>query len=214
MGAGDDTLIYNGATVAASSRYDGGDGTNTLQLVQSGDLSGAASDGVDGFINIEGIRFVDTSGTITATFAAAQFGPGKISLTSTITGDSRTQVLIVNLASGESLDLSGLSFSDWTADDKIEIVGSTGGETIVGTSQSDTIFTGGGGIDVLTGGGGRDTFVFSALNATLLIGGGGGNNGSVTGLGRITDFAPGRDRSCQRVAGIFGALARQFLDHQ
>ena len=81
---------------------------------QSGDLSGAASDGVDGFINIEGIKFVDTSGTITATFAAAQFGSGKISTTSTITGDTGTQVLVINLAPGESLDLSGLSFSGWT----------------------------------------------------------------------------------------------------
>ena len=97
-GAGDDTLIYTGTTVAASARYDGGDGTDTLQLVTSGNLSGAASDGVDGFINIEAIKFVNTSGTITATFAAAQFGSGKISTTSTITGDTGTQALIINLA--------------------------------------------------------------------------------------------------------------------
>src|SRR6185369_10538780 len=114
----------------------------------------------DGLINIEGIRFVDTFGTIVATFAAAQFGSGKISLTSTVTGESRTQGLIINLAPGDSLDLSGLSFSGWTSGaDTLVIHGSTAGETIVGSSQSDTISTGGGGIDVLTGGGGLDTFV-------------------------------------------------------
>ena len=125
-GAGDDTLVYTGTTVAASARYDGGDGTDTLQIVGSGDLSGAASNGVDGFINIEDIKFVDTSGTIIATFAAAQFGAGKISTTSTITGDTGTQALIINLAPGESLDLSGLSFSGWTnGADTIDINGST-----------------------------------------------------------------------------------------
>ena len=137
-GAGDDTLIYTGATVAASARYDGGGGTDTLQIVQTGNLSGAASDGVDGFINIEAITFVDTSGTIIATFGAAQFGAGKISTTSTITGDTRTQGLVINLAPGETLDLSGLVFLGWTdGADTIVINGSTGGETIVGTSQSD-----------------------------------------------------------------------------
>ena len=158
---------------------------------------------MDGFINIEGIKFVDTSGTITATFAAAQFGAGKISMTSTITGDTGTQILIINLAPGESLDLSGLSFSDWTdGTDKIDIIGSTGAETIVGTSQSDTIFTGGGGTDVLTGGGGLDTFVYTSADAVLAFGGGGGNNGSVTGFGRITDFAPGATAVASELLGF------------
>ena len=98
--------------------------------------------------------------------------PARFRLTSTITGDTGTQDLVINLAPGESLDLSGLSFSDWTSGtDTIDINGSTGGETIVGTSQSDTIFTGGGGIDVLTGGGGLDTFVYTGADATLQIGG-------------------------------------------
>ena len=147
---------------------------------------------MDGFINIEDIKFVDTSGTITATFAAAQFGSGKISTTSTITGDTGTQALIINLAPGESLDLSGLSFSGWTNGvDTIDINGSTGAETIVGTSQSDVIFSGGGGGDTMTGGGGVDAFRVSSDDAVLEFGNGNGNNGSVTGYSRITDFAPG-----------------------
>ena len=206
-GAGDDTLIYSGTTVAASARYDGGDGTDTLQIVKSGDLSGAASDGVDGFINIEAIKFVNTSGTITATFAAAQFGSGKISTTSTITGDTGTQGLIINLAPGESLDLSGLSFSGWTDGiDTIDINGSTGAERIVGTSQSDIISSGGGGGDTMTGGGGVDTFRFSSADAALVFGNGNGNSGSVTGFSTITDFAPGATAGASELLS-YSALA-------
>ena len=100
------------------------------------------------------------------------------------------------------MDLSGLTFSNWTSGgDRIEIHGSTNGETIVGTSQSDTIFTGGGGIDVLTGGGGRDTFVYTGTDATLQIGGG-GTTGSVTGFGVITDFAPGVTAAASELLGF------------
>ena len=186
-----------------AGRYDGGDGTDTLQIGTTGDFCSAATDGADGFISIEGIKFVNGFGISTATFDAAQFGAGKISLTSTITGDAGTQGLVINLAPGESLDLSGLSFSAWTSGtDIINIDGSTGGETIVGTSQSDTIFTGGGGIDVLTGGGGRDTFVYTGADSTLQIGGGSGTIGSVTGFGLITDFAPGATAATSELLGF------------
>jgi Ca2+-binding RTX toxin-like protein len=200
-GAGNDTLFHDGTTVAASARYDGGAGTDTLRIVATGNFSGAASDGVDGFINIEAITFVDTAGTIIATFGAAQFGAGKISATSTITGDSRTQGLVVNLAPGETLDLSGLVFLGWTAGaDSIVINGSSSGETIVGTSQSDVIVSGGGGIDDLTGGGGLDTFIYTSADALLAVRGT-GNNGSVTGYGRITDFAPGATAATSELLG-------------
>ena len=199
-GAGDDTLVYTGTSVAASTRYDGGGGTDTLQILATGDFSGAASNGVDGFINIEAITFVDTSGTTIATFGAAQFGAGKISATSTITGD-QTQGLVIDLAPGETLDLSGLVFLGWTPGaDTIVINGSTSGERIVGTSQSDVIVSGGGGTDVLTGGGGLDTFIYTAADA-LLAASGTGNNGSVTGYGRITDFAPGATAAASELLG-------------
>ena len=202
-GAGDDTLIYNQTTAVGAGRYDGGAGTDTLQIGTTGDFSTASAGGADGFISIEGIKFVNGFGITTATFDAAQFGAGKISLTSTITGDAGTQGLVIDLARGGSLDLSGLSFSGWTSGtDFINIVGSTGGETIVGTSQSDTIFTGGGGIDVLTGGGGRDTFVYTGADATLQIGGAANTIGSVTGFGVITDFAPGATAATSELLGF------------
>ena len=202
-GAGDDTLIYHQTSAVWAGHYDGGAGTDTLEIETTGNFGSSASGGAADFTSIEGIKFINGFGITTATFDAAQFGAGKISLTSTITGDAGTQGLIINLAPGGSLDLSGLAFSAWTSGtDFINIVGSTGGETIVGTSQSDTIFTGGGGIDVLTGGGGRDTFVYTGTDATLQIGGAPGTFGTVTGFGQITDFAPGATAAASELLGF------------
>ena len=75
-------------------------------------------------------------------------------------------------------------------------------ETIVGTSQSDTIVTGGGGIDILTGGGGPILSSITSADAVLAFGGGGGNDGTVTGFGRITDFAPGATAAASELLGF------------
>ena len=201
-GAGDDTLIYQQTTAVWSGHYDGGTGTDTLQLETTGNFGSSAEGGAGDFNSIERIEFMNAFGTTSATFDASQFGAGRISLTSTIIGDAGTQELIVNLARGGSVDLSGLTFSNWTSGtDLIRINGSTNGETIVGTSQADTIFTGGGGIDVLTGGGGRDTFVYTGADATLQISGL-GINGNVTGYGQITDFAAGATAASSELLGF------------
>ncbi len=81
-------------------------------------------------------------------------------------------------------------------------VGSTGGETIVGTSQSDTIFTGGGGIDVLTGGGGRRYVRLHRRGRHAGNWRRNGTNGSVTGFGLITDFAPGATAAASELLGF------------
>ena len=168
-GAGDDTLIYSGR------RQCGVGSLRRRRLAPipcrsrtTGNLAAPRGRRCRRFHQYRSIRVRKYVRNNTATFDAAQFGAGKISLASTIIGDAGTQGLIINLARGESLDLSGLTFSGWTSGtDTIGINGSTDGETIVGTSQSDTIFTGGGGIDVLTGGGGLDTFVYTSADATL-----------------------------------------------
>ena len=162
-GAGADTLIVgNTAQVQVTDRYDGGADADVLQIGVAGvgtavDLSSAASDGVDGFVNIEGITFVNTSGTSTATFNAAQFGAGKIATAVAITGTASIQAIAINLDADGSLDLSGWTFASWTSGtDTITVTGSTGNETITGTAGNDT-FNGGSGDDRLRGGGGNDT---------------------------------------------------------
>ena len=90
-GAGDDTLIYQQTTAVWSGHYDGGTGTDTLQFETTGNFGSSAEGGAGDFNSIERIEFVNTFGTTSATFDAAQFGAGKISLTSTIIGDAGTQ---------------------------------------------------------------------------------------------------------------------------
>ena len=67
--------------------YDGGADSDVIQIGTAAvgtsvDLSGAGNNGTLGFINVEGITFVNTSGTSTATFNGAQFGTGKIAAAS------------------------------------------------------------------------------------------------------------------------------------
>src|SRR5262245_27290298 len=102
--AGNDTIVVTATNqVGSTDLFDGGADTDTIQTGPAAtgtsiDLSAAASDGVNGFLNIEGIAFANASGTSTATFSSSQFGPGKISNALTITGSAGTNALVINLA--------------------------------------------------------------------------------------------------------------------
>jgi len=139
----DRLVVSNTNQVSAGDRYDGGAGNDVLQIGTAGagvvvDLTPAATDGVDGFIDIEALAFVNSSGISTATFGSAQFGAGKIATALAVTGTSSTQGVIVNLVADGSLDLSGWTFTTWVSGaDTITITGSTGSETIAGSSQID-----------------------------------------------------------------------------
>eukprot|EP01034_Spumella_vulgaris_P019031 gene19031-24324_t len=117
--------------VTSGDRYNGGASNDILQvgLAAAGtsiDLSAAADDGVNGFLSVEGIAFVNTSGTATATLDATQIGTGKISAASAITGTAATQAVAINLSAGGALDLSAWTFATWTSGtDTISITGST-----------------------------------------------------------------------------------------
>src|SRR5262249_39759588 len=154
-GTGNDTIIVTAtAQVTSADTFDGGSGTDTIQIGTSGagtsiDLSGAASDGVKGFLNIEGIAFANTSGTSTATFSSAQFGAGKLSKALSVTGSAATNALVVNMTTAGSFDLSGWSFANWTSgSDTLTVNGSVGIDTITGSTAADTI-DGGAGADVM-----------------------------------------------------------------
>jgi hypothetical protein len=87
LSTGNDTVIVTASNqVDATDTLNGLAGTDVIQIGTAAagtsiDLSAAASDGVKGFVSFEGITFVNTSGTSTATFDAAQFGTGKIANT-------------------------------------------------------------------------------------------------------------------------------------
>jgi Ca2+-binding RTX toxin-like protein len=209
-GAGNDTLIVgNAAQVQVTDRYDGGADSDVLQIGLAGagtsiSLTAAATNGVDGFVNIEGITFVNTSGTSTATFGAAQFGAGKIATTSTITGTASTQTFAVTLPSAGSFDLSGFTFSNWTSGtDVISVTGSAGADAIVGSDLIDTL-TGAAGADTLTGGGGLDIYNFAAGSSALTIGGS-GMSGTIDGYDTITDYAYGASATVSEKLGYTSA---------
>src|SRR5262249_7557544 len=130
-----DTLVFNGnGPVVAGSKFDGGGGSDVIQVNMSIDFSSAASDGVNGFLNMEGITF---GGTSTATFSSAQFGAGKISNALTITGSSGTDALVVNMTTAGTFDMSGWSFANWSGGtDSVTVNGTQGADTFVFGSTS------------------------------------------------------------------------------
>ena len=113
-------------------RFDGGGGTDTVLVgTASGvdvDLTAAAADGVNGFLDIEEIAFANTSGTSTVTVNANQFGAGKATTDSTITGATGIQNFVINMTAPGSFDLSALT-STWTVGtDTVTVNGSSGAD--------------------------------------------------------------------------------------
>jgi Ca2+-binding RTX toxin-like protein len=150
-GGGNDTFRYlAGSDAVAGESVDGGAGTDTLQIVNGGtyDFTGVI------LSNLERLNL--SGGDSAATFSSTQIGAGAISQ---IVGAAGVQNLIVNAVS--DVDLTALTFTDWTGVDSVRINGSAAGETITGSSQADFI-VGGDGADTMNGGGGDDRFLIGA----------------------------------------------------
>ncbi|MEB3167976.1 MAG: Ig-like domain-containing protein, partial [Synechococcaceae cyanobacterium] len=211
----------NTGLVQATDRFDGGAGTDTILISSASglavDASSAGTTATTGFLNMEAIRFDNSSGMSSATFAAAQFSTSRINLTS-LTGAAGTQRLIITGSS--NLDLGGLqTFSSWTAGtDRIEIYGPSTAATsvtITGSGTDDFIVpyltsgsrTAAGSIS-LTGGGGSDAFYIPSKSAGATVNSNSGaNTGTITGMYVINDFTPGTslasgDRIVQFTANV------------
>ncbi|CAN5700012.1 hypothetical protein BH10PSE6_BH10PSE6_06360 [soil metagenome] len=196
IGDGDDDTFVVSATnqIQAADIFDGGGGTDTLQIAATGftSVEAAATNGVQGFVSIEALTFTDGSAPSIATFHPAQFGSGLISDNLTVTGvNGSVQSVRIFFTSAAAFSAAGWTFEDWESDlDGLDIQGLSGNDTIIGSSQADTL-AGNGGVDTLTGGGGADLFRFNVATATALTFGGSGTSGTVSGYEVITDFAPG-----------------------
>jgi hypothetical protein len=205
LGNDDDTVVVTSTLqIQATDKFDGGSDTDTIQIGTSGagvsvDLSGVTTDATHGFLNMEALRFVNTSGTSTVTLSSAQFGSGKISNSLDVVGNGQNQAIVVNVVSGATFSASNWDFNNFTSGtDTITINGAAGDETITGSSLTDTIsggagadaITGGEGGDTLTGGSGVDTFSFSGGDTSLTFGGSTmtAAGGTVVGYDKITDF--------------------------
>jgi Ca2+-binding RTX toxin-like protein len=172
----DTFIVSNTNQVQNTDTFDGGTGAGSDSLRISGavDVSAAATNGTQGFLNIENVTLGEFA---TATFNGAQVGLGKISETSAISGTAGPNTIVLNVDSGGSLDLSGWTFSNWDGNDVISINGSTGDERIIGSIRNDTI-NGGIGNDRLNGGDGNDAVSGGAGNDRL---NGGAGNDTMTG---------------------------------
>lgn len=143
-GLGDDTFFVNGTSdIAVGESIDGTSGFDTIYATATTDLTGVTINNIDQ-IQIYNSQYVTFSGDqITGqTWQVNGYGGGAN--------------LIVNAASGTTVDLSQLSVSFVYA----QLFGASGNETLTGTAGAD-IIGGDAGSNQLTGGLGADTFIIS-----------------------------------------------------
>ncbi|HEU5018687.1 MAG TPA: calcium-binding protein [Pseudolabrys sp.] len=161
-GDGDDTFVFHAGDFVQLESVDGGSGANRLQL----DDAGAIDFSAGSLTSVQALDFA--SGDSTATLSGSQIGT---TITS-VSGSTGADVLIV---AGAAVNLSGVTFTNWTAGVDMIVLGGTGSaDTLVGSMHSDML-GGQAGADTLTGGAGDDNFVYA-------LGG---------GADTITDFSAG-----------------------
>ena len=161
-GNDDDIFDYRAsADLAAGESIDGGAGTgDAIQLFNNSsyNLALAAISGVE--------QLLFSGGGGTASLLGTQIGAGQIT---SVFGDNGVNTLNV---AGAAVNLSGVTFTDWTAGtDIININGTAGVDNLIGSGQRD-IINGGGGADMLDGGLGADVMNGGAGDDTYRVGAG------------------------------------------
>lgn len=160
-GAGNDLFLFAAGDVLAGETIAGGADVDTISTNLIGgphtvDFTTAAS--------ITGIEGVEISGTVT--FRADQVQallPTGLTLTNAVLQPATFQV---QMGARTNLSLSGITFGNWGANDRVEVIGDDAVETITGSSLRDTL-NGNGGADTLFGSGGNDTLSGGADGDTL-----------------------------------------------
>lgn len=154
--------------------------------------------------NIAGVQF-SGSGALFATFGSDQFGGANISNFLSLFGRlGSDDIIIVEMAAAGTFSAADWSFNDWTpglSDDRVDIAGTAGNDSITGASVA-TFFTGGGGRDTLNGGAGNDWFSFETADVVSgeIINGNGGNDLINVGAGRTVDFSVATVSSIEAVS--------------
>ncbi|MGB2202333.1 MAG: M10 family metallopeptidase C-terminal domain-containing protein, partial [Pseudooceanicola atlanticus] len=188
--------------VESSEVYDGGDGTDWLQIFTVANSTFEFR--FLTFDNIEGIYF-DNQGSSTAD-VTLRFNGSDWDITDYV-AESHTGTLITEIYSVGSggVDLSGLSLSGFNTGDGFRIYGISSDTPIVGSDLQDTIeggsgndtIEGGAGADSLNGGvGDRDLLSYAGSNAGVvvdllngLVSGGHADNDTITGFERVEGSA-------------------------
>lgn len=158
-GAGDDVVNLNGAVAGTTGTIvlQFGEGNDTLKLGAAANLTGSN-------LTITGLEKLVVNGS--ATFNAAQLTGKTLIVEGTSANAADTVVVNGTVASGETINLSGLTGTDSVSSGiaGAQITGNAGADVIVGTNRNDVI-DGGAGKDQMTGGAGADTFVIDSDGA-------------------------------------------------
>ena len=177
--AADDLFVIEAANLNAGDEFDGGGGTDTLQLLANSGGFHNWNFTLATVLGFEALTFSpSTASLLNASFNASQFGGLGITNLLAITGAAlSTDVVNVSLAANESFSAAGWSFTTWAATDIITLTGSTGAEGITGSTQADTIggaagddtLDGNGGDDILDGGANSDTASYSSATSGVTV---------------------------------------------
>lgn len=179
-GFGRDFFVVGDGDTAPGEVYDGGSAggdTNTLSISQT--VSPVVGDFVVDFssslmLALDVIR-VESAVDVTAIFQSSSFGGAGFADDVQVNVDNASYTVRVDMISDTSLNLSGLTFVGWNADDKFIINGGATDDTVVGTGEGDTI-SAGLGVDTVDGGGGNDIFLLDDISAGDSFDGGAGND--------------------------------------
>jgi Ca2+-binding RTX toxin-like protein len=191
-GAGSDTLLGSAGNDTLTSA---GAGTDVLMGGDGNDqfvFSGNYEEIVDGGAGVDRIRVVDADASFRHVFSVEEFhlagtaivrlGFEDLGLNPHLISDGGgiANTFEINANGANNFSVSGFTFTNWDANDKINIVGSG---SITGSSGQDSI-QGGGDADTLSGGAGNDTLVGG--NGNDSINGAGGNDSIDGGEGDDT----------------------------
>ncbi|MES1201642.1 MAG: hypothetical protein ABUS57_09370 [Pseudomonadota bacterium] len=142
--AGNDVLQAYTGEVVAGERFDGGADTDALEVNGQVDFQATT------IVSIEALKFRPDENQVTplapqASFSSTQLGGGALSATLHVTGSGLADFINIYASSTANMDLSGWTFSSWTAgSDFVAIYGGDGANTLTGTTQSDQLDGGAG----------------------------------------------------------------------
>jgi Ca2+-binding RTX toxin-like protein len=168
--AGSGTNVITGTSIgdvfiagaqSGTLSIDGGNGTDEFRATADLTLSGWTS--------VENLSLLG-DGTDVTIASSLLAGSGLQSVTGTSTGASMEYLKIIGSNSGETINLSSVTFTDAAAsisggNGNDSLVGGTGNDYISGGTGNDTLI-GGAGVDTLVGGDGEDRFVFNSPSVT------------------------------------------------
>jgi Ca2+-binding RTX toxin-like protein len=175
-GLGNDIISLNGNLAdVAGEVFDGGEGTDTLELFGQGNPSHNLRN--DSITSIEALTLLDPdlNGSRTILLTASHFGMTGIASNAVVNLDifnDTTETFDILMGTETSLDLADLAFANITTTARVLITGDADAETITGSAINDTIRGGAGG-DNMNGGEGTDDTVdytgSTSVNVNLFL---------------------------------------------